>query len=131
LLQLLLAKPDPDLGFDAALPKDSDGGGGQLIGNQYAGHAARPLRCHAGLAGSRTLREPTQPAGMAGAHAALASDRLASRKAHSSHGVRASISATSTVEPHQIRKCGGASRWPATSWAARPFSSVASMLLMN
>ena len=40
---------------------------------------------------------------------------LASAKAQSSHGVSASTSGRSTVQPHQMRKDAGASRWLATS----------------
>jgi outer membrane immunogenic protein len=43
-------------------------------------------------------------------YAALASDAFASAKAQSSHGVSASTSPRSTVQPHQMRKLGGASR---------------------
>ena len=50
------------------------------------------------------------PATMIGVHAAFGSASLLSAKAQSSHSVSASTSARSTVEPHQMRKPGGASR---------------------
>src|SRR5262245_12592098 len=58
--------------------------------------------------------------------AALASAPLHSAKAQSSQGVSAARSEASTVEPHQMRRQGGASRWPAMSRAAFSLSSSAS-----
>src|SRR5262245_51354144 len=124
-LQLLLAETNLHVGFDAPSLKDGNGGGGELIGNQDAGHR-KLIPCGVSPAGrgSGWLQRGARGAGAGkpmtaspggGVQAALASERLASAKAQSSHGVSASTSEASTVEPHQIRKCGGASRWPATS----------------
>ena len=38
LLQRLLRQPDLHVGVDAALLEDGDGGGGELVGDEYAGH---------------------------------------------------------------------------------------------
>src|SRR4029453_13390092 len=52
-------------------------------------------------------------------------------QAQSSHGPRASISDVPTVAPHQIRRPGGASRYPAMSKAAPSFSSSLAKRLMK
>src|SRR5262245_13188510 len=123
-LQLLLAQTNLHIGLDAARLKDGDGGGGELIGNQDAGHRNCSLGVSAPPGGAADGYDQACEPGRGASNgknrqprvqAALASERLASAKAQSSHGVSASTSAASTVEPHQIRKCGGASRWPATS----------------
>src|SRR5215475_13560858 len=42
-LELVLAETDLDVGVDTALAEDGDGGRGQLIGNQNAGHVGYPI----------------------------------------------------------------------------------------
>ncbi len=54
--------------------------------------------------------------------AAFASDAFVCAKPQSIHGVSAATSERSTVQPHQMRKPGGASRWVAMSNAAPSFS---------
>ncbi len=75
-----------EIDLDAAILEDLDGGGRQSVGDEdLGGHAMMftPLSRSASLL-------------------------LA--KAQSSHSVSASTSARSTVEPHQMRRPGGASR---------------------
>ena len=100
-----------EVNLDPAIPEDLHGGGRERIGDENLGRHGllRPLLlsllAKAGLAcatrdGSWWLEH----------HAAFGSASLVSAKAQSSHSVSASTSARSTVEPHQMRKPGGASR---------------------
>ena len=100
-----------EVDLDPAIPEDLHGGGRERIGDENLGRhgGLRPLSlsllAKAGLAcatgdGSWWLEH----------HAAFGSASLVSAKAQSSHSVSASTSARSTVEPHQMRKPGGASR---------------------
>ena len=71
-----------DIGFNAALTKNRDCGGAELVGDQNARHG---------------LHAPT-----------ISASTLAS--AQSNHGSSALMSAVSTVAPPQMRRPGGASR---------------------
>ncbi len=86
LCQLILVAAELGLkvDLDAAILEDLDSGGGQCVRDQNLGNH--------------------------GHHAAFDKASLLLAKAQSSHSVSASTSAVSTVEPHQIRNPGGASR---------------------
>src|SRR5665213_698125 len=83
-LFLVLAKTGLEIDLDAAILENLHRGGGKRVGDENFGD------CHG--------------------YAAFGSAALASAKAQSSQGVSASTSARSTVQPHQIRRLGGASR---------------------
>src|SRR6185312_11899643 len=85
---LVLAEIRLEIHLDTAILENLHGRGRERVGNQNFG-------CHG--------------------QAAFESAAFDSAKANSSHGSSASISEVSTVAPPQMRICGGASRWPATS----------------
>jgi hypothetical protein len=88
----VLAQIGLEVGLDAAIAEDRDRLIGKLVGNQDFGHF-----------GGHWFA-PNQGGQTANCAA------LAVAKAQSSQGVSASISAVSTVAPHQMRRPGGASR---------------------
>src|SRR5262249_49714632 len=100
-----------EVDLDPAILEDLHGGGRERIGDENLGSHGLLLRLwlsSSAEAGSACVMHDQSwwwehPA-------ARGSASLASGKAQSSHSVRASTSARSTVEPHQMRKPGGASR---------------------
>src|SRR5262249_54850598 len=105
-----------EVDLDAAIPEDLHGGGRERIGDENrGGHGLlRPLSL-----------SPSAKAGCACAThdqswwletpAAFGGASWVPGKAQSSHSVSASTSARSTVEPHQMRRPGGASRYASMS----------------
>ena len=129
--QLVLGEAGLDVGLDAPLLEDLDGGGGEFVGDEHAGGMGCPLerRWPSPPCGRRpradgrsaeapsALSLPLAGEGWAKPTAqgvavslAEASSAATVAKAQSSQGVSASTSEVSTVAPHQMRRPGGASR---------------------
>src|SRR5262249_51102829 len=126
LRELLLVRPELGLEVDRnpAILEDLHGGGRERIGDENVGRHGcfgfcyfqvfrkRAISGASGCDQSGTcLLDAGWPAGMVGEdQAAFGSASFLLAKAQSSHSVSASTSARSTVEPHQMRRPGGASR---------------------
>ena len=98
-----------EIDLDAAILEDLNSGGRERIGDEnVGGHGCFALS----LSASAQTHERSP---ICNHHAAFGSASLLLAKAQSSHSVSASTSARSTVEPHHMRKPGGASRYAAMS----------------
>ena len=109
----ILSEIGLEIGLDPAVAEDLHGGVGKLVGNQDLGHRKCSFR--------RTrVPAPRGPSGRGATRGAgrarwkwdqaAAFSARAAAKAQSSQGVSASMSAVSTVAPHQTLSPGGASR---------------------
>src|SRR5690606_22401899 len=97
--------------LDPAVAEDLDGGFAQRVGNQNLGCHVMLLSGQGATALPAFLLSENIP-GVRGQRPRLRQPCADSsvRYAHSIQGVSAATSAASTVEPHQIRSPGGASR---------------------
>src|SRR5262249_17120890 len=105
-----------EVDLDPAILEDLHGGGRERIGDENrGGHGLlRPLSLYPS-AKAGCVCAPHDQFWWWEPPAAFGSASLVSAKAQSSHTVRASTSARSTVEPHQMRRPGGASRYASMS----------------
>src|SRR5205085_6790005 len=110
----------------------------QLVRNQNLGHRALllppgviPPKAGIRLTGSNWGGESSAEPGSGNRQAALASVAFSAANAQSSQPVSACKSDASTVDPHQIRKPLGASRYAPMSYATPALSSRDTSALAN